>query len=83
MSELEEIKELAYENSKIYKERTKKWHDAKVKIKRFQEGEKVLQFNSRLRLFPGKLKVDGRTICSEPCLPLWSCRSLQHSRGQV
>ena len=34
----------------------KKWHDAKVKIKSFQEGDQVLLFNSRLRLFPRKLK---------------------------
>ena len=34
----------------------KKWHDAKVKTKGFQEGDQVLFFNSRLRLFPGKLK---------------------------
>ena len=56
LSELEEIRELAYENSRIYKERTKKWHDAKIKIKEFKEGDQVLLFNSRLRLFPGKLK---------------------------
>ena len=56
LSELEEIRELAYENSRIYKERTKKWHDAKIKIKEFREGDQVLLFNSRLRLFPGKLK---------------------------
>ena len=35
LNELDEIREIAYENSKIYKERTKKWHDAKVKIKSF------------------------------------------------
>ena len=56
LSELDEIKEMTYENSRIYKERTKKWHDAKEKIKSFQEGDQVLLFNSRLRLFPGKLK---------------------------
>ena len=56
LNELEELREMAYENSRIYKERRKKWHDAKVKIKSFQEGDQVLLFNSRLRLFPGKLK---------------------------
>ena len=56
LSELEEIREAAYENSRIYKERTKKWHDAKIRIKKFKEGDQVLLFNSRLRLFPGKLK---------------------------
>ena len=56
MNELEELREMAYENSRIYKECTKKWHDAKVKIKNFQEVNQVLLFNSRLKLFPGKLK---------------------------
>ena len=56
LNELEELKKMAYENSRIYKERTKKWYDAKVKLKSFQEGDEVLLFNSRLRLFPGKLK---------------------------
>ena len=56
MNELEELREMAYENSKIYKERTKKWHDAKVNTKSFQKGDQVLLFNSRLRLFLGKLK---------------------------
>ena len=56
MSELEEIRETAYENSRIYKECTKRWHDARVRVKTFKEGDQVLLFNSRLRLFPGKLK---------------------------
>ena len=56
LNELEELREMAYENSKIYKEHTKKWHNVKVKIKSFQEGDQVLLFNSRLRLFSGKLK---------------------------
>ena len=56
MSELKEIRETAYENSRIYKERTKRWHDARVRVKNFKEGDQVLLFNSRLGLFPGKLK---------------------------
>ena len=39
LNELEELREMAYKNSKLYKERTKKWHDARVKIKSFQEGD--------------------------------------------
>nr|XP_004490853.1 uncharacterized protein LOC101515499 [Cicer arietinum] len=56
LHELEEFRNFAYEKSKIYKEKTKKWHDHKIKFKEFQEGELVLLFNSRLKLFPGKLK---------------------------
>ena len=55
--ELEELRNQAYENSKIYKERTKKLHDKHLKNnKQFQVGDHVLLYNTRLRLFPGKLK---------------------------
>nr|GFB39160.1 reverse transcriptase domain-containing protein [Tanacetum cinerariifolium] len=47
---------LAYENSLIYKERTKKLHDDKIKNRIFNVGDKVLLFNSRLKIFSGKLK---------------------------
>ena len=47
----------AYESSITYKERAKKWHDQRIKSpQEFSEGDKVLLYNSRLRLFPGKLK---------------------------
>ena len=39
-----------------HKERTKKWHDKMILRRDFHPGEKVLLFNSRLKLFPGKLK---------------------------
>ena len=56
LQELEELRLKAYENSAMYKEKTKKWHDAKLVPKAYEEGDKVLLFNSRLRLFPGKLR---------------------------
>ena len=62
LSELEEWREKAYHNSKIYKERTKRWHDKTIKHKEFKPGDKVLLFNSRVKLFRhGKLrsKWDG------------------------
>nr|GFB24522.1 retrovirus-related Pol polyprotein [Tanacetum cinerariifolium] len=43
----------AYENSLIYKERTKKLHDDKIKNRIFNVGDQVLLFNSRLKIFPG------------------------------
>nr|GEZ39211.1 reverse transcriptase domain-containing protein [Tanacetum cinerariifolium] len=46
----------AYENSLIYKERTKKLHDDKIKNHIFNVGDQVLLFNSRLKIFSGKLK---------------------------
>jgi hypothetical protein len=56
ISELEEWRQKAYHNSKIYKERTKRWHDKRIKKKEFAPGDKVLLFNSRVKLFRhGKL----------------------------
>ena len=51
LSELEEWREKAYHNAKLYKERTKRWHDKRFKNKEFKPGDKVLLFNSRVKLF--------------------------------
>ena len=56
IQELEELRDGAYENARIYKERTKRIHDSKIRGKSFKPGMKVLLFDSRLRLFPGKLR---------------------------
>ncbi|KAL1222466.1 putative mitochondrial protein [Cardamine amara subsp. amara] len=56
LHELEEIRLDAYESSKVYKERTKAFHDKMIQQKDFTAGDQVLLFNSRLKLFPGKLK---------------------------
>ena len=57
LDELDEWREKAYHSSKLYKERTKRWHDKRTKIKHFKVGDKVLLFNSRIRLFGhGKLR---------------------------
>ncbi|GKE49488.1 reverse transcriptase domain-containing protein [Tanacetum coccineum] len=62
LNELNELRDQAYENSLIYKERTKKLHDSKIKNRIFNVGDRVLLFNSRLKIFLGKLK----TRCSGP-----------------
>ena len=54
--ELEKMRLNAYESSKLYKQRVKACHDKKLLKKNFQPGQQVLLFNSRLKLFPGKLK---------------------------
>nr|GEZ30357.1 DNA-directed DNA polymerase [Tanacetum cinerariifolium] len=56
LNELSELRDQAYENSLIYKERTKKLHDEKIKNHIFNVGDQVLLFNSRLKIFSGKLK---------------------------
>jgi hypothetical protein len=55
--ELEEWREKAYHSAKLYKERTKRWHDKRIKIKQFKPGDKLLLFNSCFHLFGhGKLR---------------------------
>jgi hypothetical protein len=56
LNELEEIRNEAYENSRIYKERMKVFHDKNILRKSFEPLQKVLLYNSRLHLFPGKLR---------------------------
>ena len=50
------IKYDAYESSRIYKEKTKNFHDRIISRKQFSIGQKVLLYHSRLKLFPGKLR---------------------------
>nr|GEZ74383.1 reverse transcriptase domain-containing protein [Tanacetum cinerariifolium] len=57
LNELSELRDQAYENSVIYKERLKKLHDSKIKNRIFNVGDQVLLFNSRLNIFSGKLKT--------------------------
>ncbi|GJS27534.1 reverse transcriptase domain-containing protein [Tanacetum coccineum] len=56
LNELNELRDQAYENSLIYKEKTKKIHDSKIKNREFHVGDHVLLFNSRLKILSGKLK---------------------------
>jgi hypothetical protein len=56
----EERREKAYRSAKLCKERTKRWHDKRVKTKKFKPGDKVLLFNSRVSLFGhGKLRTNS------------------------
>ena len=55
MNELEELRNEAYD-TRIYKDKIKKWHDKKILMKEFKVGELFLLYNSKLKHFPGKLK---------------------------
>nr|GEU31465.1 reverse transcriptase domain-containing protein [Tanacetum cinerariifolium] len=57
LNELNELRDQAYDNSLIYKEKTKRIHDSKIKDRVFNVGDRVLLFNSRLKIFSGKLKT--------------------------
>ena len=56
INDLQQLRNDAYENSKIYKARIKDFHDNKISRKIFEIGQKVLLYNSWLNLFPRKLR---------------------------
>nr|GEZ78457.1 reverse transcriptase domain-containing protein [Tanacetum cinerariifolium] len=56
INELNELHNQAYENSLIYKEKTKRLHDSKIKDRVFNIDDRVLLFNTQLKIFSGKLK---------------------------
>nr|GEV31682.1 reverse transcriptase domain-containing protein [Tanacetum cinerariifolium] len=56
INELNKLRHQAYENSMIYKEKIKRFHDSKIKNRVFNIGDRVLLFNSCLKIFSGKLK---------------------------
>ncbi|GJU93022.1 reverse transcriptase domain-containing protein [Tanacetum coccineum] len=57
LNELNELRDEAYENSLIYKEKTKRIHDSKIKNRVFNVGDRVLLLNFLIKSFSGKLKT--------------------------
>jgi hypothetical protein len=63
ISEPENMRLKAYENASIYKERTKRWCDKRLKKKEFKEGDKVLLYNSGLKPSErGNCKASGMDL---------------------
>ncbi|XP_057758764.1 uncharacterized protein LOC130979356 [Arachis stenosperma] len=56
LNELDEFRVKAYKNAKLYKKKTKMWHDKRISTRTFDPRQMVLLFNSKLKLFLGKLK---------------------------
>jgi hypothetical protein len=56
LNELEKLRNDAYDCSRKYKEHMKRVHDQSILRRSFEPGQKILLYNSRLHLFPGKLK---------------------------
>ncbi|KAL6320277.1 hypothetical protein AAG906_005358 [Vitis piasezkii] len=56
LNEMEELRNDAYINSKVAKQRMKRWHDQLISNKEFRRGQRVLLYDFRLHIFPGKLK---------------------------
>ena len=56
LNELEELRNNAYLNSRIAKEKSKKRHDQMIARKIFHQGDQVLLYDSKIHIFPEKLK---------------------------
>ncbi|XP_023766858.1 uncharacterized protein LOC111915433 [Lactuca sativa] len=56
IQELEEIRNDAYENEAIYKDKTKSFHDKMISRKVFVTGKKVLLYHSRFKLISDILR---------------------------
>ncbi|GJR35525.1 reverse transcriptase domain-containing protein [Tanacetum coccineum] len=79
LNELNELRDEAYENSLIYKEKTKRIHDSKIKNRVFNVGDRVLLFNSRLKIFSGKLKTRWSGPFTITQVPVQHHRVIQNS----
>ncbi|XP_071939053.1 uncharacterized protein [Coffea arabica] len=65
LQELEEIRNEAYENALIYKEKSRAFHDQQISRRTFEVGQKVLLYQSRLKLFPVEIqsaKTDNKFV---------------------
>ena len=68
------------------KTKQKKWHDQRILRREFNAGDQVLLFNSRLRLFPGKLKPKWSgpyTVVSSITFGAVTLRSSNHKEFKV
>ncbi|GJW53957.1 reverse transcriptase domain-containing protein [Tanacetum coccineum] len=74
LNELSELCDQAYENSLIYKEKTKKLHDSTIKNRIFNVGDQVLLFNSRLKIF-SKAQSVGPDLSQSPKFTLMALPS--------
>ena len=84
--ELEELRNEAYDSARIYKDKMKKWHDQRILRREFKAGDQVLLFNSRLRLFPGKLKSKWSgpyTVVSSTTFEAVTLRTINHEEFKV
>ncbi|GJT58077.1 reverse transcriptase domain-containing protein [Tanacetum coccineum] len=84
LNELNELRDQAYENSLIYKEKTKRIHDSKIKNRIFNVGDQVLLFNSRLKIFFRQVKIPlVRTVHHCPCLSIWHRRVISKLHAKL
>ena len=84
LCELEELRRDAYESSRIYKEKTKIWHDRHIIRREFRPGQQVLVYDSRFHLFPGKFKSRWYGPCTvKRVYPNGSVLVVSQSQGHI
>ena len=83
LNELDELRMNAYENAKLYKDHTKLWHEKHSMKKEFHEGDFVLLYNSRLKLFPGKLKSRWSGPFKVVKFYLYGAVEISNDKGEV
>ena len=83
LNELDELRRNAYDSSRIYREKTKAWHDKHLMHnEELKPGQQVLLFNSRLKLFPGKLRSRwSRLFVITQVFPYGSVELMHPERG--
>nr|GEW40046.1 reverse transcriptase domain-containing protein [Tanacetum cinerariifolium] len=83
LNKLNELRNQAYENSLIYKEKAKRLYDSKIKDLVFNVGDRVLPFISILKVFSGKLKTAGLDHSLSPKCSLMALSSYPKPTGQT
>ncbi|XP_070005079.1 uncharacterized protein [Nicotiana sylvestris] len=73
----------AYSSSSLYKDKMKYLHDKYARSKEFKVGDLLLLFNSRLRLFPGKLKSKWNGPFKVVCVTLFGALDLKNKNREV
>ncbi|XP_070020255.1 uncharacterized protein [Nicotiana sylvestris] len=83
LNELDKFRFHAYSSSSLYKDKMKYLHDKYAWNKEFKEGDLVLLFNSRLRLFPGKLKSKWSGPFEVVHVTLFGSLDLKNKNGEI
>ncbi|XP_070011310.1 uncharacterized protein [Nicotiana sylvestris] len=83
LNELDEFRFHAYSSSSLYKYKIKYFHDKYARGKEFKVGDMVLLFNSRLRLFSGKLKSKWSGPFEVVFVTPFSALDLKNKNGEV
>ncbi|XP_070009807.1 uncharacterized protein [Nicotiana sylvestris] len=83
LNELDEFQFHAYSSSSLYKDKIKYLHDKYIRNKEFKEGDLVLLFNSRLRMFLGKLKSKWSGPFEVVHVTLFGAIDMKNKNGEI